>query len=299
VTELRVQQAAPNKPSLRERLGRVSTPVLVIFPAAFLLIFFFVVPMIVALRYSFMHTMPFFDPETRYTLDNYIRVFTQPVYRRSFLRTGLYAGIATSISLVLSYPVAYYLSRLSKKGGLLLLILIIPFWTSVVLRVFSWRIILGTSGPLNSILLSLGLIDEPIRFLYSAGGIIFGLVYTYTPFMVLPLYAALGKVPNQLLEASEDLGANKLQTLFNITLPLTRSGTTSAVILVLLSCFADVLAANMLGGPNTLMISTVIFETFLGGANWVVGSALSVVVFTTLLLMSALLARIGREPEYA
>jgi spermidine/putrescine transport system permease protein len=246
-----------------------------------------------------MHTMPFFDPETRYTLDNYIRVFTQPVYRRSFLRTGLYAGIATSISLVLSYPVAYYLSRLSKKGGLLLLILIIPFWTSVVLRVFSWRIILGTSGPLNSILLSLGLIDEPIRFLYSAGGIIFGLVYTYTPFMVLPLYAALGKVPNQLLEASEDLGANKLQTLFNITLPLTRSGTTSAVILVLLSCFADVLAANMLGGPNTLMISTVIFETFLGGANWVVGSALSVVVFTTLLLMSALLARIGREPEYA
>lgn len=299
MAETQTQQTALGRPSLRERLGRASTPALVVLPAAFLLIFFFVVPMLVAIRYSFLNTMPFFDPEPHLTLDNYIRIFTQPVYRRSFLRTGLYAGIATTVSLLISYPVAYYLSRQSRRGGLLLLILIIPFWTSVVLRVFSWRIILSTHGPLNAALQYLGLIDEPIRFLYSAFGIIFGLVYTYTPFMVLPLYAALGKVPNELLEASEDLGANKLQTLFNITLPLTRSGTMSAVILVLLACFADVLAANMLGGPNTLMISTVIFETFLGGANWVTGSALSVVVFTTLLLMAALLARIGREVEYA
>jgi spermidine/putrescine transport system permease protein len=109
----------------------------------------------------------------------------------------------------------------------------------------------------------------------------------------------LGKVPKDLLEASEDLGANKLQTLLRITIPLTSSGTMSAVILVLLACFADVLAANMLGGPNTLMISTVIFETFLGGANWVTGSALSVVVFSVLLVLAALLAQVGREVEYA
>jgi spermidine/putrescine transport system permease protein len=108
--------------------------------------------MFVALRYSFQSAMPFYDPNPHWTVDNYIRVFTQPVYRRSFLRTGLYAVIGTSISLVLSYPVAYYLARQAKRGNLLLMILIIPFWTSVVLRVFAWRIILGTNGLLNWLL---------------------------------------------------------------------------------------------------------------------------------------------------
>jgi spermidine/putrescine transport system permease protein len=294
-----LQEIQGSRLTMQERVGKAGTRLLVILPGAFLLIFFFVVPMLVAFRYSLLSTMPFFDPTPEWTLDNYIRVFTQPVYRRSFLRTGLYAGIATSISLLISYPVAYYLSRQARRGSLLLMVLIIPFWTSVVLRVFAWKIILGTRGILNWVLLSIGLVDEPIRFLYSAGGIMFGLVYTYTPFMILPLYATLGKVPNSLLEASQDLGANKLQTLLRITIPLTSSGTMSAVTLVLLACFADVLASNMLGGPNTLMISTVIFETFLGGANWVTGSALSVVVFSLLLLLAALLAQLGKEVEYA
>jgi len=147
--------------------------------------------------------------------------------------------------------------------------------------------------------MSIGLTDTPIRFLYTGMGIVFGLVYTYTPYMVLPLYATLGKVPNELLEASEDLGANKLQTLVRITLPLTSSGTVSGVILVLLASFGDVLSSQLLGGANTLMISTVIFETFMGGANWATGSALSVTVFSTLLVLAAILARLGKESEYA
>ncbi len=285
--------------SWRDRFDEWIVPILTICPAAIMLILFFLIPMFVALRYSLMSSMPFFDPNFHYTLDNYLRVLVEPIYRNAFIRTGLYAATATIISLFISYPVAYYLSRITKRGSLLLLALLIPFWTSVILRVFAWKIILGSSGILNWVLMSIGLTDAPIRFLYSGTGIVFGLVYTYTPYMVLPLYASLGKVPNKLLEASEDLGANKLQTLIRITLPLTSSGTVSGVVLVLLASFGDVLSSQLLGGANTLMISSVIFETFMGGANWTTGSALSVVVFLALLMLAAVIARLGKEADYA
>ncbi len=272
---------------------------LVAFPAAFLLVVFFLIPMFVALRYSLLSTMPFFDPDPFYTLANYVRVLTEPIYLRSFLRTAGYAVTASAISLLISYPVAYYLACHARKGGLILIVMLIPFWTSIILRVFSWKIILGSSGIINSLLTATGLIDLPLQMLYNQTGVIFGLVYTYTPFMILPLYASLGKVPRELLEASEDLGYNKLQTLWHVTLPLTRSGTMSALILVLLACFGDVLSAQMLGGANTLMISSVIFETFMGGANWNLGSALSVIVFGALLVLAAVLTRLGREADHA
>ena len=272
---------------------------LVAFPAAFLLVVFFLIPMFVALRYSLLSTMPFFDPDPFYTLANYVRVLTEPIYLRSFLRTAGYAVTASAISLLISYPVAYYLACHARKGGLILIVMLIPFWTSIILRVFSWKIILGSSGIINSLLTATGLIDLPLQMLYNQTGVIFGLVYTYTPFMILPLYASLGKVPRELLEASEDLGYNKLQTLWHVTLPLTRSGTMSALILVLLACFGDVLSAQMLGGANTLMISSVIFETFMGGANWNLGSALSVIVFGALLVLAAALTRLGREADHA
>lgn len=289
------RQASP----WRDRLDELTVPILTICPAAILLILFFLIPMFVALRYSLMSSMPFFDPHPYYTLDNYLRVLMEPIYRNAFLRTGAYAATATIISLFISYPVAYYLSRITRHGSLLLLALLIPFWTSVILRVFAWKIILGSSGILNWGLMSLGLIDAPVRFLYSGTGIVFGLVYTYTPYMVLPLYASLGKVPNKLLEASEDLGANKLQTLIRITIPLTSSGTVSGAVLVLLASFGDVLSSQLLGGANTLMISSVIFETFMGGANWTTGSALSVVVFLSLLMLAAIIVRLGKEADYA
>ena len=287
------------KGASENRTARWSFPILVVLPGVVLLLVFFLTPMFIALRYSLLSSMPFFDPDPHYTISNYVRVITESIYRNSFLRTGGYAIVATAISLVISYPVAYYLSRFARRGSLLLLTLMIPFWTSVILRVFAWKIILGSSGILNKSLMYLGVIDLPVRFLYSGKGIVFGLVYTYTPYMVLPLYATLGKVPNELLEASADMGANRLQTLTKITLPLTSSGTMSAVILVGLACFGDVLSAQLLGGANTLMISTVIFETFMGGANWTVGSALSVLVFTVLLVLAAVLAWIGREHEHA
>ena len=295
---------APSKTAIGETPGsppakRRGMAWLVVFPAAFLLVVFFLIPMFVALRYSLLSTMPFFDPNPFYTLANYIRVLTEPIYLRSFVRTAGYAVTASVISLLISYPVAYYLACRARRGALILIVMLIPFWTSIILRVFAWKIILGSSGIVNSQLTATGLIDLPVQMLYNQTGVIFGLVYTYTPFMILPLYASLGKVPRELLEASEDLGYNKLCTLWHVTLPLTRSGTLSALLLVLLACFGDVLSAQMLGGANTLMISSVIFETFMGGANWNVGSALSVIVFGALLVLAAMLTWLGREVEHA
>lgn len=282
-----------------DRVRAAGLPLILVGPASLLYILIFLAPTVIIVNYSLLSNMPFVDPNPFYTLGNYVRVITEPIYMNAFVRTLMYAVIATTISLLISYPVAYYLARKSKRGPLILLILLIPFWTSIVLRVFSWKIVLGPMGMLNQGLMTIGIIDEPISFLYSPIGVIFGLVYSYTPYMILPLYGVLGKVPNALLEASADLGASKLRTLLKITLPLTSAGTISAVILVMLACFGDVLSSNLLGGPNTLMISTVIFETFFGGANWTVGSALSVVVFVLLLLVAALMSRLGKEVQYA
>jgi spermidine/putrescine transport system permease protein len=297
-------KTAPSKTAIEENpwhppAKRRGMAWLVVFPGAFLLVVFFLIPMFVALRYSLLSTMPFFDPDPFYTLANYIRVLTEPIYLRSFMRTAGYAVTASVISLLISYPVAYYLACHARRGALILIVMLIPFWTSIILRVFAWKIILGSSGIINSLLTATGLIDLPVQMLYNQTGVIFGLVYTYTPFMILPLYASLGKVPRELLEASEDLGYNKLCTLWHVTLPLTRSGTISALLLVLLACFGDVLSAQMLGGANTLMISSVIFETFMGGANWNVGSALSVIVFGALLVLAAMLTWLGREVAHA
>jgi spermidine/putrescine transport system permease protein len=294
-----MEEGTKKLPLWRERLSEQAIPLLVVFPASLMLILFFLAPMFVALHFSLLSNVPFFDITPYYTLENYVRVLIEPIYRNAFIRTGIYAIIATVISLLVSYPVAYYLSRKTKRGGLFLLILLIPFWTSIILRVFSWKIILGSSGILNYYLKWIGLIDTPITFLYTSTGVVFGLVYTYTPYMILPLYATLGKVPNELIEASLDQGANRLQTLVRITFPLTRSGTISAVILVLLASFGDVLSAQLLGGANNLVISTVIFETFMAGSNWTVGSALSVIVFSALLVLAAIFARMGKEAEYA
>jgi spermidine/putrescine transport system permease protein len=169
-----------------------------------------------------------------------------------------------------------------------------------VLRVLAWKIILGTTanGVLNSVLLNLGIISKPIAILYTGTAIVFGLVYLSIPFMLLPLYAVLGKVPESLLEASEDLGATRTQTFVRVVLPLTRSGTITAVTLTFLLSLGDVLASQTLGGGRELMIGAVMFQTYISGLNWTLGSALAITVFAAILLIVAGLAWVGRERKY-
>jgi spermidine/putrescine transport system permease protein len=266
---------------------------LIIAPGAGILLLFFAAPLGVVVRYSFLDGLPFAGEESQFSLTNYPDVLGKPFYYRAFIRTGIYATIATAISLLISYPVAYYLARRTKRGGLLLVILLIPFWTSTVLRILAWQIMLGSSGFLQSVLSLFGFPE--FQILFTPFATIIGLVYIYIPFMVLPLYSVLGKVPEELIEASQDLGAGRLRTLLRITLPLTRAGTLTGIMLVLLSAFGDVLASEYLGGGRDVMIGTVIYDGFVQGANWNVGSAAAVVFFTGLLVMGYFLSRIGRR----
>jgi spermidine/putrescine transport system permease protein len=187
-----------SRPTLAEELREHATHLLILLPGMFMLSFFFIIPILIAVWYSFLDAVPTnggIPPNL--TFDNYTQVFTQSLYVHSFVRTAIYATIATFVSLVVTYPVAYYLARRSRHGGVILLLILIPFMTSIVLRVLAWKIILGTTanGVLNSVLLNLGIISKPIAILYTGTAIVFGLVYLSIPFMLLPLYAVLGKVP--------------------------------------------------------------------------------------------------------
>jgi spermidine/putrescine transport system permease protein len=266
---------------------------LILGPGVLVLLLFFAAPLAVIVRYSLLDGLPFAGEPARTTFANYPQVLGEGFYYRAFIRTGIYAVVATAISLVISYPVAYYLARRTQRGGLLLIILLIPFWTSTVLRILAWRIILESGGIVRSVLDLVGFPD--FRILYTPLATIIGLVYIYTPFMVLPLYAVLGKVPEDLIQASQDLGAGRLRTLFKVTFPLTRSGTLTGIMLVLLSAFGDVLASEYLGGGRDVMMGTVVYDVFVQGTNWNVGSAAAVMFFTGLLIIGFVLSRIGRR----
>jgi spermidine/putrescine transport system permease protein len=271
---------------------------LVMVPAIILLVVFFLVPTFFIARYSFLSAMPFFDPNAHFTFDNYVHVLSDPLYLRVYLTTLEYAVIATVISLVISYPAAWYLAKRSKHEKELLILLLIPFWTSILIRAFAWRIILGPSGVINSLLIGSGLLTQPLDLLYNWKAVVFGLVYTYLPFMILPLYSSLGKIPDQLLEASEDLGAHKVGTFLRVTLPLSLRGVLTALVIVFVASFGDFISAQLLGGSSALMVSNIIFETFYGSSNWPLGAALSFILFATLLTAAAVIFQVGKWAEH-
>jgi spermidine/putrescine transport system permease protein len=266
-------------------------------PAVVLLIVFFLVPTFFIARYSFLSAMPFFDPNAHFTFENYLHVLSEPLYLRVYITTLEYALTATVISLVISYPAAWYLAKRTRHEKELLILLLIPFWTSILIRAFAWRIILGPSGVINSLLIGSGLLSQPLDLLYNWKAVIFGLVFTYLPFMILPLYSALGKIPDELLEASEDLGAHKLETFLRVTLPLSLRGVLTALVIVFVASFGDFISAQLLGGSSALMVSNIIFETFYGSSNWPLGAALSFILFASLLIMAAVVFQAGKWAE--
>ncbi len=174
----------------------------------------------------------------------------------------------------------------------------VPFWTSQVIRAFAWIILLSRTGMVNTLLQSLNLTPAPIQLLYNAWAVSAGLVYSYIPYMVLPLYATIGKIEDELLDASADLGANKLQTLLTVTIPLALPGIVVGCSLVLVASLTDVLAPTLLGGPSEEMISSVIFNIFTMGMNWPLGSAISFLLFTVLIAAASLTMIVNRYVQY-
>jgi spermidine/putrescine transport system permease protein len=218
-------------------------------------------------------------------LDAYRQLFN-PLYLDVFLHSLWMATLTTAICLLIGYPFAWALSKVQKRRQMLLIfLLIIPFWTNSLVRVYALKLILATNGLLNSALLWLGWISEPLQMLYTQGAVIIGLVYLLLPFMILPLYAVFDDLRQDVLLASHDLGAGRLATFKNVIIPLTLPGVLAGVMLVLLPAMGLFFVPDILGGSRNLLVGNVIKNQFLDARNWPFGAAASIVLTLTMALL--------------
>ena len=229
-----------------------------------------------------------------FTLDNYTRLL-DPLYFEVLLHSLNMALIATLACLVLGYPFAWFLAKLPHKvRPLLLFLLIVPFWTNSLIRIYGLKIFLSTKGYLNEFLLWLGVIDTPIRIMFTPSAVIIGLVYILLPFMVMPLYSSIEKLDKSVLEAARDLGANKLQTFIRIIMPLTMPGIVAGSLLVMLPSLGLFYVSDLLGGAKNLLIGNVIKSQFLNIRDWPFGAATSICLTLVMGILLYIYYRVGK-----
>lgn len=280
--------------ALRQRPGLRAG--LLILPAAVFLIVFFVAPLFIVLAYSFLERGTYGGVRWAFTLENFRRA-VDPLYFRTFLRSGYIAGATTLITLVLGYPFAYFIAtRKSQTRNMLLLALMIPFWTNFLVRTYAWLTILRTNtGLLNASLLSLGLIREPLPLFGNDFAIILGLVYGWFPDMVLPLFAAISRLDPSLLEAAQDLYARNHQVFLRVVWPMTLPGVAAGSILVFIPSLGAFITPTLLGGGKSLMIGNIINNQFLAAHDWPFGAALSTIMIAVMLMATIGYLRVLRR----
>ncbi len=266
---------------------------------------FFLVPCLLIFKISFSEStlaIPPFEPIVEWTgdqilhfrlnLGTYWRLITDPFYASGFITSITVAFFATILCLVLGYWVAYSMAQASPRWRpLLLLLIILPFWTSFLVRVYAWMGLLSNEGVLNALLLKLGLISEPKQFLFNNFAVMLGIVYCYLPFMVLPIYIAIEKIDSAYLEAAFDLGCRPREAFWRITVPLSMSGVISGVILVFIPAIGEYVIPELLGAPDTLMIGRIIWLEFFNNRDWPVASTVTVVMLLLLVVPIVLLQR--------
>jgi spermidine/putrescine transport system permease protein len=247
---------------------------------------FVVAPAVIMFGYSFAHRGTLGGIVPGFTLENYAGVL-DPVYLRIVLRSIGYAAVTTAICLAAGYPVAYVIGRADPRWRTLLLMgVMVPFWTSFLIRTYAWVTILKSEGLLNSLFVQMGLIAQPLEMLYTPGAVLIGLVYTFLPFMILPIYSSVEKLDGALIEAALDLGAGPLRAFSRVIVPLTSPGIAAGVLLVFVPALGIYAVNDILGGGRVDMIGNIIENQFKGNArNWPFGAALG----TTLLVAFALI----------
>ncbi|MGB2537255.1 spermidine/putrescine ABC transporter permease PotB [Hafnia paralvei] len=229
-----------------------------------------------------------------FSLDNYTRLF-DPLYAEVLLHSLNMAVIATLCCLVIGYPFAFILARLPERvRPLLLFLLIVPFWTNSLIRIYGLKLFLSTRGYLNEFLLWTGIIDTPLRIMYTPEAVILGLIYILLPFMVMPLYSSIEKLDKSVLEAARDLGANKLQTFIRIILPLTMPGIVAGSLLVMLPSLGLFYVSDLLGGAKNLLIGNVIKSQFLNIRDWPFGAATSICLTLVMGILLYIYYRVGK-----
>jgi spermidine/putrescine transport system permease protein len=263
-------------------------------PASAVVIGLFLAPLTIICAYSLLTRGAYFGLGPPWTAGNYLRVFDS-LYAQVFLRSFVLAGIATALCLVLGLPLAMFIAQSGKRRGLYLNLVILPFWTNFLVRLYAWIFLLRDTGLVNSVLESLGLVKGPLPLLYNDGAVILGLVYGYLPFMVLPLYATLERLDPFLLEASADLGARPWATFTRVVLPLCAPGIRAGAVLVFIPCLGAFLVPDLLGGGKSIMIGNVVQNQFTTARDWPFGSALSLVLMAVVMLL--LLGLLGRRNQ--
>src|SRR5580698_8970932 len=263
---------------------------LIILPPMLYLLVFFLIPFAFALKISFADTAlrvpPFTDilsisPDRHIhltlSLSNFQYLFTDEVYGLSYIYSIKTAFFSTVICLAIGYPMAYAIARTSKATqSILLLIIILPFWTSFLLRVYALEGIIRETGLLNSALLWLGIIHKPLQIMHTTLAVYLGIIYSYLPFMVLPLFATLEKLDHSLREAAADLGSPPWRTFLDVTLPLSMPGIIAGSMLVFIPAVGEFVIPALLGGPDNLMIGRVLWDEFFGNCDWPVASAVAI-----------------------
>jgi spermidine/putrescine transport system permease protein len=226
-----------------------------------------------------------------WSLDNYMRFFSEPIYWLTFVRTAIYSILVTFLTFVIALPVAFYISKVSapRFQVFLTLLLLLPFWVSELVRVYGWMILLRESGVINHFLLKLGILDRPVEMLYNDVTMIMGLVYTSMLFMVVPLIGVLDSLDDSLIEAAYDLGANMWSILFKIIIPHAVPGIVSGSIVVFMLTLGNYLTPNLMGGKNSLWFTEQIYNQFIASFNWNQGSAFGFL----LLFLSSLVIWVG------
>jgi putrescine transport system permease protein len=229
------------------------------------------------------------------SLDNFRLLVSDNLYVLSYLRSLTVATVSTSILLVIGYPVAYAMARLPRRWqGIAMMLVIVPFWTSFLIRIYAWINILQHDGPLNRILLALHLISAPIVWLSTDGAMYLGIVYSYLPFMILPLYATLAKMEPTLLEAAADLGASRQRAFWLVTFPLSLPGVAAGVLLCFIPILGEFVIPDLLAGSDSLMIGQTLWLEFFTNKDWPVASAAAVLLLALLLVPLLLYERLQR-----
>ena len=275
-------------------------------PAMVVIGIFMIIPMGILLVFSFMEADPYGGVDAGFTFAAYVQILFErdfddilhfdPIYLNIIGRSIILAGLATIGCLLLGLPVAYYITRQNPRTQSLLLFLItLPFWTNLLVRTYAWILILATDGVIEQPLKFLGVIDESLDMMYTNGAVGIGLIYTYIPLMVLPIYASLEKLDFRLIEAAHDLYANRIAVVREVIIPLAKPGIVAGSILVLIPSLGAFVAPNLLGGGKKLMMGSLIQVQFASARNWPFGSALSICLLALVMIALLYQARVAAK----
>ena len=279
------------------RSPRRWAPVALLGPGSLYLALFFLVPLALIVGYAFLTRGRFGGVVPEVTLDNFARL-VEPVYVQVITTSLATASMTTLLALALGFPTAYVISRLPRRWRTTALILVLlPFWTNFLIRTYAWIILLNDAGWINGALVAVGIVDEPIRMLYTQPAVVVGLLYIYLPLMILPLYSAIERIDPSLEEAATNLGASRWRVFRTITIPLALPGMLIGCVFVFVPSMANFVIPELIGGGTSLLLGNLIRDQFLKARDWPFGAALALVLTAILVLLLVLQARAAARAE--